>query len=100
MWSCPRLPFRMSPPQPGPFECSFGSVHCYDLQLVPCEPGLYWRLAQMRLDFVGNDVVAVDGNQLGVQPAAKNSRPLIAVGAGQDSSAQRSVDVNGTRGDD
>ena len=98
--SCRRLLFRMHHHDLGHFQCSFGSVHCYDLELIPFEPGLYRRLAQMRLDFVGNDAVAIDGDQLGVQPAAKDFSPAGCRRRQPISPAQRSVDVNGTGGDD
>jgi hypothetical protein len=54
----------------------------------------------MGLYLVGHDVVTINRHKFGLEPTAKNPSALVAVGARQDSSAQGSVNVNGTCGDD
>jgi hypothetical protein len=56
--------------------------------------------AQFRFDIVGGAVEAADGEQLGLDLAAKDAGPFIAVRACKGAAAQRAIDVDRAAGDD
>jgi hypothetical protein len=48
----------------------------------------------MGLYVLGHNVVAVDGHELGLEPTAKDPGAFIAIGARQNSSPQRPVNMD------
>src|ERR1044071_7518786 len=67
---------------------------------VTLQPGLRRTVAERDVDFFGSLVVAVDRKQFGLDSLAVDSRAGIAVDAGHRTTAQRSVDMDRSAGDD
>src|SRR6476619_448304 len=67
---------------------------------VALQPGLRRAVAERVVDFFCGLVVAVDGEQLGLDPLAVDPRIGIAVDARHRAAAQRAVNVDRSAGDD
>src|ERR687891_442339 len=76
------------------------SVERRDLHRTVLQPRMHRSLLHMRLKLVGDLVVAVDGNQLCLQPVAEDARLVVAEDPGERSAAQGPVDVDRARRDD
>src|SRR6187431_433200 len=71
-----------------------------NLHGVALQPGLRRTVAERDVDFFCSLVVAVDGEQLGLDPLAVDPRIGIAVDARHRAAAQRAIDVDRSAGDD
>src|SRR5437868_13191372 len=101
MWSFRRHPCRTSRPGLWPLSNLLSRLiqrgNSHDVAL---QPGLGRPVAKRVVDLFSGLVEAVDGEQLRLDSLAVDSRGRIAVDAGHRPAAQRSVDVDGTAGDD